>query len=79
MYAANAFYKTCYSALEDPETHGQMVLPLISFNPPTRPTTSRYSQIDSQMFLGSILKEVDTQAEKFFTKFISPHLDISTF
>ena len=56
-----------------------MVLPLISFNPPTRPTTSRYSQIDSQMFLDSILKEVDTQAEKFFTKFISLHLNISTF
>ena len=63
------FYKTCYSALEDPYNLGQMVCPIISFNQTTQPTTSK----DSQVFFDSISKELDTQAENVFTKVVSVH------
>ena len=61
------FYKTCYSALEDPNNHGQMVWPLISFHQTTHSTTSK----DNQMFFDSISKELDPQAENVFTKVVS--------
>ena len=66
------FYKTCYSALEDPNNLGQMVWPLISFNQTTQPTTFK----DSQVFFDSISKELDTQAENVFTKLVSLHINI---
>ena len=50
-YAENTFFKTYYSALEDPKILSQIVLPLISFNPTIRLTISRSTQIDSKIFL----------------------------
>ena len=73
------FYKTHYSALDDPKNLGQMVLPIISFNPTTRPATSRHRQKDSLIFLDRISKELDTQSENVFTKVVSLHFNISTF
>ena len=77
--AEKTFYKTHYSALDDPKNLGQMVLPIISFNPTTRPTTSRHRQKDSLIFLDRISKELDTQSENVFTKVVSLHFNISTF
>ena len=77
--AEKTFYKTHYSALDDPKNLGQMVLPIISFNPITRPTTSRHRQKDSLIFLDRISKELDTQSENVFTKVVSLHFNISTF
>ena len=42
------FYKTHYSALDDPKNLGQMVLPIISFNPTTN--NNRNRQKDSLIF-----------------------------
>ena len=75
-YAENTFFKTYYSALEDPKKLRQMVLPLISFNLTIWLTTSSDSQIDSKVFLDSISKELDSQAENVFTKVVSLHFNI---
>ena len=72
-------YKTHHSALDDPKNLGQIVLPIISFHPTTRPTTFRDKQKDSLSFLDRISKELDTQSENVFTKVVSLHFNISAF